>query len=240
MLLSNKVMPKIKTPIGYIKFKTIPLYEGIKLIDKHKAEENLHLLMPVLEKYHIQTQLAAGSLLGAMREHDFITHDEDIDLNILEEEKQQFFMALHDLEKLGFKVARYDRRGLLSIIRNGEYIDFYIFSPYKDNLRYCSGMIFPKQFVEDLKTMQFKGETFYVPRETEEYLVFEYGTDWKTPVVWNNFNLSRWSRFKFMLKERLKDYIPDALYFRMVVPAEKKLYDKYYKKLVRYNEYLSK
>lgn len=230
-------MPKIKTPKGYIKYKTIPLYEGIKLIDKEKAEENLHLLMPVLEKYGIKTQLAAGSLLGAMREHDFITHDEDIDLNILEEEKDLLFTALHDLEMLGFKVARYDRRGLISIIRNGEYIDFYIFSPYKNGLRYCSGIIFPKEFVEDLTTLRFKDETFYVPRETENYLIFEYGTNWRTPVVWNNYNLSRWNRFKFMLKERMKDYIPDALFFKLVIPAERKLYEKYYKKLTKYNEH---
>lgn len=232
-------MPRIKTPKGYIKYTTIPLYEGVKVIDKVKAEENLHILMPVLEKYGIRTQLAAGSLLGAMREHDFITHDEDIDLNILEEEKGSLFSALHDLLTLGFKVARYDRRGLISIIRNGEYIDFYIFSPYRNGLRYCSGMIFPKKFVEELKTMQFKGETFYVPRETEEYLTFEYGTNWKTPVIWNNYNMSKWKCFKFMLKERLKDYIPDALFFKLVIPAEKKLYEKYYNKLKMYNEHSS-
>lgn len=233
-------MPKIKTPKGYIRYKTIPLYEGVKLINKKQAEENLHVLMPVLEKYGIKPQLAAGSLLGAMREHDFITHDEDIDLNILEEEKDLLFTALHDLEVRGFKVARYDRRGLISIIRNGEYIDFYIFSPYNDDLRYCSGMIFPKKFVEELTTMKFKGETFYVPRETEEYLIFEYGKNWKTPVVWNNYNKSKWNRFKFMLKERIKDSIPDALFFKLVLPAEKKLYNKYYNKLKIYNEYLSK
>lgn len=233
-------MPRIKTPKGYIRYKTIPLYEGIKLIDKKKAEENLHILMPVLERYGIRTQLAAGSLLGAIRDHDFITHDEDIDLNILEEEKESFFSALHELKEFGFEIARYDRRGLLSIIRNGEYIDFYIFSPYRDGLRYCSGIIFPKKFVEDLVTMKFKDETFYVPRETEEYLIFEYGMNWKIPVVWNNYNLSKWNRIKFMLKERIKDYIPDALFFKLTVPFEKKLYNKYYTKLIKYNEYLSK
>lgn len=233
-------MPKIKTPKGYIKYKTIPLYEGIKPLDKQKAEENLHILMPVLERYGIRTQLAAGSLLGAIREHDFIQHDEDIDLNILEEEKDSFFCALHDLKELGFEIARYDRRGLLSIIRNGEYIDFYIFSPYRGGLRYCSGMVFPKKFVEDLVTMKFKGETFYVPRETKEYLIFEYGPNWKTPVIWNNYNLSKWNRLKFMLKERMKDYIPDALFFKLAAPFEKKLYNKYNTKLRKYNEYLSK
>lgn len=232
-------MPKIKTPKGYLRYRTIPLYEGIKLIDKQKAEENLHVLMPVLERYGIKPQLAFGSLLGAMREHDFITHDEDIDLNILEEENEKFFCALHELKELGFEIARYDRRGLLSIIRNGEYIDFYIFSPYRDGLRYCSGTIIPEKFIEDLVTMQFKGETFYIPRETEEYLIFEYGTNWKVPVVWNNYNMSKWSRIKFMLKERMKDYIPDALFFKLVIPAEKSLYNKYYNKLKKYNEYLS-
>lgn len=230
-------MPRIKTPKGYIKYTTIPLYEGVKVIDKVKAEENLHILMPVLEKYGIKTQLAFGSLLGAMREHDFITHDEDIDLNILEEEKDQFFCALHELMDLGFKIARYDRRGLLSIIRNGEYIDFYVFSPYTDNLRYCSGMIIPKNFLEDLKPMVFKGETFYVPRETEEYLIFEYGQNWMTPVQWNNYDMPWWSKLLFCIKEKVKGVLPGFLYFRMVKGAEKQLRARYQRNIDRYNTY---
>ena len=34
---------------------------------------------------------------------------------------------VEEMDEIGFKVARYDRRGLLSIIRKGEYIDLYFF-----------------------------------------------------------------------------------------------------------------
>lgn len=230
-------MPKIKTPKGYIKYDTIPLYEGVKRIDKEKAEANLHLLMPVLKKYGLKPQLAFGSLLGAMREHDFITHDEDIDINILEEEKDSFLCALHELSDLGFKVARYDRRGLLSIIRNEEYIDFYIFSPHENDLRYCSGMIIPRNFLEDLRPIAFKGETFYIPREAEEYLIFEYGLNWMTPVQWNNYNMPWWRKIVFFIKEKLKGVLPDFLYFRMIKRAERKLEAHYQRNLDRYNTY---
>ena len=71
---------KIQTPIGTYRYKFIPIFEGIKQIDKQIANENLKLLKEVCDKHHLTFLLYFGTLLGAVREHDFITHDEDIDL----------------------------------------------------------------------------------------------------------------------------------------------------------------
>lgn len=146
-------MPKIITSTGVVKYKTVPIYLGIKQIDKIKSEKNLALLKKVLDKHNVSFLLFYGTLLGAVREKDFITHDEDIDLAILDEERLKFIDSIPDLMSVGFKVARYDRRGLLSIIKDGEYIDFYFFSKYNDNLRCCSGILCPDEFLENFTTV---------------------------------------------------------------------------------------
>lgn len=69
-----------------------------------------------------------GTLLGAVREHDFIDHDEDIDLVLFKKDMRKFENQLFKLRECGFEMARYERRGFCSIIRKGEYIDLYFMS----------------------------------------------------------------------------------------------------------------
>ena len=77
---------KIKTPIGAYYYKYIPIFLGIKPINKVVAKENLLLLKGILDKNNVLFMLSFGTLLGAAREHDFITHDEDIDLVMMKRE----------------------------------------------------------------------------------------------------------------------------------------------------------
>lgn len=233
-------MPKIKTTNGTIRYSTIPLYEGVKLIDKQQAEENLHIFMATMRKHGVRIELAFGSLLGAVRDHDFIDHDEDIDLIIFEEDKARFLDSLHDLYAEGFVVARSDRRGLISVIRKNEYIDIYIFSKEEDEYLHCSGIIIPTHFLSDTKEMVFKGETFLVPSELEEYLVFEYGENWMTPVVWNNYSMPWYRKMAFAAKEKIKGVLPDAIYFQMVKGPEKRLTQRYQKNIDDYKKHLEK
>ena len=60
-------------------------------------------------------------------ENNFIEWDEDIDLFVLEEDKNKLLNAFWDLKEVGFDLVRVDRCDMLySVMRNGEYIDFYI------------------------------------------------------------------------------------------------------------------
>ena len=73
-------MAYIKYKNQKIKYKFHPLYEGIKELDKDISMRNLVTLKEVSDEYGFRFYLAYGTLLGAVREHDFIAHDEDIDL----------------------------------------------------------------------------------------------------------------------------------------------------------------
>ena len=228
-------MPKIKTAQGVIRYKTYPLYLGIKPIDKEKSKENLFLFQQICKKRELSFGLIAGTLLGAIREQDFIAHDEDIDLFFLEEDKERFFNIIDELIDNGFEVARYDRRGLLSIIRNGEYIDLYFFSTYKDKIRICSGWCIPEKYLTQTAYLDFLGGKFLAPEDYLGFLEFEYGTNWKTPIPYTDFKISKAKLFLIKVKEFLKDILPDFLYFRLARKNEQKNIDKYMEKMKNEN-----
>lgn len=215
-------MGKIKTNNGVLHYRMVPLYPGVKIIDKAKSTENLLLLKAVLDRQQIPFLLIAGTLLGAVREGDFIAHDEDIDLAFLAEDKQRVLDALPAMIETGFAIARYNRRGVLSVIRQGEYIDLYFFAPYAANQRACDGWIVLEQFLIDTAPYEFKGASFLAPREYREYLLCEYGADWQTPIAWNNYKMPKWRITLLKIKEYIKEIMPDRLYFYLARRSERR------------------
>lgn len=233
-------MPKLKLPNGKIlKYTAVPLFPGVKQINKDIAAENLHLVKKILDSNEIPFQLAFGTLLGAIREHDFITHDEDIDLAILDEYRTKFLSVIPQMMETGFRVCRYDRRDLLSIMRNGEYIDFYFFRPYEPDNQfvYSSGCIGYMSIYTQSIPYTFKGEEYMIPQEYIKFLRISYGDNWQTPVVYFPYNMSRWARLKFLIKEKIKDILPDFIYFPLAKLSEKKMLKK---ELMRIEIYLNR
>ncbi len=227
-------MPTIKTDNGVIRFKTYPLYLGVKRIDKQIAKENLLLLKKELDAVGLTFGLIAGTLLGAVREHDFIEHDEDIDLFLLEESKVAFMNNLPRLIDCGFEIARYDRRGLLSIIRKGEYIDLYFFSNHSKGVRTCSGWLIPETFLIQLAQFEFLDTLFYAPKDYLGLLEYEYGKSWITPIPYTDFNIPKWKIKLFEWKEKIKDSLPDRLYFFLARKAEKTMIERYQSRIDNY------
>lgn len=229
-------MPSIKLSNGKIKYKTYPLYLGVKRIDKEVATENLILLKTILDKYQVSFGLIAGTLLGAVREKDFISHDEDIDLFFLDEQRQNLLDLLPLLKEEGFDIARYDRRGLLSIVRKGEYIDLYFFSNLCKKLRHCCGWCVPEDFIIKTTTIEFKGLEYTIPFDYEGYLVYQYGYNWKTPIKWADFEMPKWKRKLNEWKAIIKDLMPDFIFYSIVRKTEKRKLKKYIPNIERYNE----
>lgn len=227
-------MAYIETSNGRLKYKIHPLYLGIKRIDKIIAKENLLLFKKVMDKNKISFGLIAGTLLGAVREHDFIDHDEDIDLYFLEEDKERVFGILPDLLETGFEIARYDRRGLMSIIRKGEYIDLYFFNDYCKEIRICSGWCIPESFLLETCELIFQNESFKAPKEYIKYLEYEYGSNWRTPIPYSDFNVPSWKIKLFEIKSLIKDSLPNWIYFPLARKSEKKLINSYLHRAEKY------
>lgn len=220
-------MAILKTNKGDIKFRQKNIYLGIKRINKEISYENLLLIKNKFDENNIKFGLIYGTLLGAIRENDFISHDEDIDLFVLSEDEIKFREILFELNKNEFELIRYERSGLYSILRKGEYIDFYIMKPYSKGVRWNGADNFIlEKFVTETKFIKFKGEEFLVPKESEKFLEFFYGKEWGTPIVYANFEISKFRIFLIKLFFIIRRSLPNFIYSKYIFFYYRKRYKK--------------
>ena len=229
-------MPIFYTLNGKIKYKPQVIYWGVHNLNKSVAQKNLCDIKRILDQEKIRFLLLGGTLLGAVREHDFIAHDEDVDLAILSEDKQAVIDILPKILSTGFNIARYDKRDLLSIIRDGEYIDFNFFRPKEKGIRTSNGWLVLEKFLLNTMTMEFKGEVYLVPRDHIEYLRCEYGDNWRTPIKWFNYSMPWWKKILFKLRALAKEYFPNFI-LKYLLKIKENSYEAGYRK--RVNAYLS-
>lgn len=172
---------QIVTKNGVIEFKEKTPVNGVKTLNIVKATANLLDAKTVLDNHNVKFGLIYGTLLGAVREKGFIKHDEDIDLFVLDEERENVLSSLHDLIANGFDVIRYNDK-LLSITRDNEYIDFYFFKKSNFLYRKCDvGLKAKAKYLENTIDYPFLGEVFQVPKNPEKFLVDLYGKNWRIP-----------------------------------------------------------
>lgn len=226
---------KINTPVGEYRYTFVPLFAGVKIINKEISKRNLEIFYDFLVAEKIKVFLAYGTMLGAAREHDFIDHDEDIDLGMLKEYEQRLFSVLFKLREIGFEVCRYDRRGVISFSKDGEYIDIYIFGELQKGIVECGQEVMPKCFLNDLAPFVFLGKEYLAPREYEKYLEFWYGESWRTPIKYYHYDQPQWKVKLLTWGQYVKEYLPDWLFYAILsrkmqtyrAPYEKKIREHY-------------
>jgi hypothetical protein len=173
------MMQTIKTRSGDYHFEPVNLYYRRKKIDKKVSRENLLIVRDILNKSKLRWGLIFGTLLGALREGDFIDHDEDTDIYIFNEDRKKLIDNVFEFEKHGFRVARYGGF-LMSIIRNDDYIDFYFFKKVFFGRR-CEGFFVSKVFFSTQATVTFLEAEFPTVFKPKEYLSYVYGENWRIP-----------------------------------------------------------
>ena len=166
----------IQTSKGDILFEpTREFFNPDKKINKKNSRENILILRNILIKTKVRWGLLFGTLLGAVREGDFIEWDIDTDIFVFDEDKQDLLDAMPDLQEQGFRIIRFNNnRSILSIERKTDYIDFYFF---KKSLlgRKCEKYFIPKKFFTDLAEIKFFEKNFPTFNHVKDYLIFQYG-----------------------------------------------------------------
>lgn len=197
-------MNQIVTKRGIITFEEKIPINGTKNLNIERATSNLLDAKKILDACSVKFGLIYGTLLGAIREKGFIKHDEDIDLFVLDEEKDNLLSALHDLMEEGFEIIRYSDK-LLSITRHNEYIDFYFFKKSYYFYRKCDvGLTVKAKYLEKTIDYLFLGEVFQVPKNPEAFLVVLYGKNWKIPKKNDpSSNYSRYIKFRKTIKRNI-------------------------------------
>ena len=231
----------INTPQGPYKYEFKIVYEGIKVMDPNVARENLLLFDKTAKRFRLKYGMVYGTLLGAIREHDFIAHDEDIDLYILKEDLETFKSMLFTLRDEGFEVIRYDRRdGLCSIMRKGEYIDFYIFSKLIPGVRETLGDPIPDKYILDVKEYDFQGIKILAARESEESMKFFYGATWNVPIATKPYEMNLLRKVKTKVNWWIYYAMPDFLFNKIMEKRAKKKMERYNKRAMRLNNLMGR
>lgn len=206
-------MAKIKTSKGYLQYDNQILYFGDKVMDTDKMLENLQILSVYLDKIDINWGPAFGTLIGIVRNEDFQPWKPIFDIYILKEDEERFKDILWSLIEVGFKLARYERRGRYYLERDGEFFKIFVLQKISTEVRHTGSTDFiHEKYIQNTVKWEFKGINLNVPQEVDEYFSFQYG-DWTVPkqTVWYKKSiLARWyQNFKFWVM----DHAPDKLYY---------------------------
>jgi len=154
------------------------------LMNKEVAKNNFLDFKKIFDKHNIKFILAFGTLLGAIRQNDFIDWDSDTDVLCFREDYLKIEDAFYELESLGFYIPR-TRIPLMDhyLIRNGEKIDInWLIDNGHNELMYADWIKWDKKFFQfPLPTIKFLNENFQINNYINEFLENLYGNDWKTP-----------------------------------------------------------
>ncbi|WP_457788933.1 hypothetical protein [Anaeromassilibacillus sp. SJQ-5] len=191
------------------------LYEFLRH-QKHKRQQKLlkknagavtNHLYEVLQDEPISYFYIYGSLLGIIREKQFLSHDIDIDLGILDISQQQVKDLIHKLQSAGFRLIRYCEQENTVTEFTCQYggipIDFFLFQTEGDMMisyEYYrrEDLTYPNdettsiarlvcRRAEGFIDMPLYGTPLRVPRNYEQILCDQYGVDWRVPNTnWKN------------------------------------------------------
>jgi len=152
-------------------------------MDNKVCKENLLLLRKIFYSKDIIFRLGFGTLLGAIRENDFIRGDKDIDLVFEYKYYSKVKDCFRELELNGFKVFM-QKKNYILVKRKGVQTDFYFFSErnFFDKLfkRVSCGyglwcIYIPRQYFD------VWGEIFFLK---QKFLIL--------PVTWLDYTYGRW------------------------------------------------
>ena len=144
-------------------------------------------IIKYLLKYNIECILFYGTLLGYLRDGNFIEGDDDID----------FIMSRSQLPLL-LKVVSENPDVLRYGIKNNDIVqvyvkyegpvDFYLYDLIRTDdeeyilIRWIGNLLFEKKDVFPLKNIEFRGVTVGIPNNAEKITEEVYGKNWMTPI----------------------------------------------------------
>lgn len=201
--------------LSFLKIFLSPLYQRyLSMLNRHRNSLFRQNGMKVLKQFDecltrngFQYTLAFGSMLGAVREHGFISHDLDMDVAMWIEDytprlrkclKEYGFKLFHELTVDEGKSGREETYEL-----NGVTIDIFYIYPAMDQYPYCCdfvghedvpafsdsmkkyGYIIARRlqlpWKKELQRVPFGDAMLPIPVNAHEILSFRYGEDYMTP-----------------------------------------------------------
>ena len=161
--------------------------EKLPELDKADALAFLLKVQKCAKDNGIDIYMAFGTLLGAVRDKDFIDGDKDADTYVKDEEA--FFKILPYLKENGVELVRYIKNVEFSFRDKehpGVFLDVFIMKKANSIWGiYCyelGGFVIPKKYLKQDGEIEFHGHTFKTPLNPVRLLQFWYGETWNIPI----------------------------------------------------------
>ena len=162
--------------------------------DKAVGLKNLVAVRDILQDAGIRMFLHWGTLLGAVRERDFIPHDNDIDVGFYLADLDKFLALRSEFEKRGFEfmsggeISNRKDGYIYKVIRDGVDVDLF---PAREVRRLFRGRLWQlderttvsSHFLDSLQSTIFLGETFSTPADPIGLMRNLYGKTWNVPIA---------------------------------------------------------
>jgi len=170
--------------------KALENWEPVDIADATKI---LKEIKQILDNAGVTFFLRQGTCLGAIREHEFIPWDDDVDvgsvlgLHGLTEEIVE--SMVHIFRSNGFltRVEHLDHCVAVPLVKSSVRADWRCYRIIGDSIFQYPAVRTPVSLFTDLKEITFVDENFYVPNPPEEYLRIKYGDDWMVPKPPGNY-----------------------------------------------------
>lgn len=213
----------IKTSKGYFEYDSHLMYFGNHKIDKDIMLENIQILSLYLDKIGINWGPAFGTLIGIVRNDDFLPWNPVFDIYILKEDEERFKDVLWLLQEVGFNLVRHERRGLYYLKRNNEVIKVFVLHKISSDVRHTGGSDFiHEKYLQNTVKWNFNDIMLNVPEEVDEYLSFRYGENWITPLQTKNYKQGLLSKYYHWAKTWVQDHLPDSMYYSWLLQHRQK------------------
>lgn len=180
-----------------LRYKDFRVFHYFPFNANDRMPQGAHLTMSLccreLEKLSLNYRLADGTILGLYRQGDFIIHDNDIDIDILDFENFDLLQAR--MKKIGMKLGRkvvYKKHVHQLAYYNKDHVVFDMIFWYSDKdqiINYSEEgyrRVQPKKYFLNLDIINYKGEKYPTPSRIEEWLVFRYGEEWRIPKIYKD------------------------------------------------------
>ena len=153
-------------------------------------KRNFQHIVDILNQFKISFFLEGGVLLGAIRDKNFIKWDWDVEIALFSEDfDKKFDEILAELKNEGFEILNYNNSFhhlKINIFKedNPKISTFSLFGWSYNNFNKCyirKDIKIPKNFLTNMKKINFLDREVLVPTPPEDYLEYKYG-NWRKPL----------------------------------------------------------